>query len=84
LIGLGIFAVFIFLAFRSVWRNCDEGIKYGVTSAFTAFLIGGLFEYNGGDAEVATLMFFMLGLAMPGYVETTAMVPNSFGGFSNS
>jgi O-antigen ligase len=75
LIGLGIFAVFIFLAFRSVWRNCDEGIKYGVTSAFTAFLIGGLFEYNGGDAEVATLMFFLLGLAMSGYREPAAKDP---------
>ncbi len=74
LIGLGIFAAFVFLAFRSVWRDCDDGIKYGVASGFTAFLIGGLFEYNGGDAEVATLMFFLLGLAMPGYRESAARV----------
>ncbi len=72
LIGLGIFA-----AFRVVWKNPDDGIKYGVAAAFTAFLLGGFFEYNGGDAEVATLMFVLLGLAMPGYRGTAAEQPAS-------
>ena len=69
LIGLGLFLAFIFFAFREILRNRDEGIKYGAAAAFTVFLIGGFFEYNGGDAEIATLIFFLLGLAMPCYGE---------------
>ncbi len=69
LVGLCLYAAFIVLSFRAVWRNPDKGIKFGVAAALTAFLLGGLFEYNGGDAEVATLIFFLLGLAMAGRAE---------------
>ncbi|MCI4398401.1 MAG: O-antigen ligase family protein [Acidobacteria bacterium] len=65
LVGLGLFLAFVVLAFRAAWRNPDAGIKYGTAAALAVFLIGGFFEYNGGDAEVATLIFFLLGLAMP-------------------
>lgn len=78
LVGLGLFLAFVVLAFRVIWRNHDAGIKYGAAAALTVFLIGGFFEYNGGDAEVATLIFFMLGLAMPVTTQSRdeiAMVP---------
>jgi O-antigen ligase len=64
----GILGLFLFLAFlaavvRQAWRQPDPALKWGVLAALAAFLAGGLFEYNGGDVEVATLMFFLMGLA---------------------
>jgi len=51
---------------RRAWRQPDPALKWGVLAALAAFLVGGLFEYNGGDVEVATLMFFLMGLACVG------------------
>ena len=62
--GLALFLLFVVLAFKGLARQRDPALRYGVMAAFTAFLVGGLFEFNGGDAEVATLMFFLLGLGL--------------------
>ncbi len=62
-VGLLIFLAFLAAVVRRVLRQTDPVLKWGVLSALTAFLVGGLFEYNGGDVEVATLMFFLMGLA---------------------
>jgi len=66
LIGLGLFFAAVVASFVAVCRHPDPALRYGATSALAAFLAGGLFEFNGGDAEVATLLFFILGLALPG------------------
>jgi O-antigen ligase len=70
LVGLGLFVAFVIAVALGVWRNPDPALKWGVLAALVSFLIGGLFEYNGGDAEVATLLFFVLGLALPGRART--------------
>ena len=68
-VGLLLFLAFCAAAVRQIWRHPDPALRFGVLSAFTAFLAGGFFEFNGGDAEVATLMFFLLGLALAPPVE---------------
>ena len=64
LLGLVLFLAFVVAAFRGIARQPDPALRYGVLAAFTAFLVGGFFEFNAGDAEVATLMFFLVGLAL--------------------
>lgn len=61
--GLLIFLAFLAAVVRAVIRQPDPALKWGVLAALATFLVGGLFEYNGGDVEVATLMFFIMGLA---------------------
>lgn len=63
-VGLLIFLAFVAAAYRGMMRQADLALRYGAMAAFTAFLVGGLFEYNGGDAEVATLLFFLVGLSL--------------------
>lgn len=64
LVGLGLFLAFMGSALWAVWRCRDTALRWGVAAAALAFCIGGLFEYNGGDAEVSTLFFFLLGLPL--------------------
>ena len=66
IVGLFLFLAFLATAVRQAWRQPDPALKWGVLAALAAFLVGGLFEYNGGDVEVATLMFFLMGLACVG------------------
>lgn len=66
LVGLGLFLAFLASALWGVWRRGNPALRWGVTAAALAFCIGGLFEYNGGDAEVSTLFFFLLGLPLGG------------------
>lgn len=61
--GLLLFLAFLAAVVRALLRHPDPALKWGVLAALAAFLVGGLFEYNGGDVEVATLVFFLMGLA---------------------
>jgi O-antigen ligase len=61
--GLLLFLAFLAAAARQLLRHPNPALKWGVLAALAAFLVGGLFEYNGGDVEVATLLFFLLGMA---------------------
>jgi len=64
IIGLLLFLAFIVAAFRGMLRQENRALRFGAMAALTAFLVGGLFEFNGGDAEVAMLVFFLVGLAL--------------------
>jgi len=65
-VGLLLFLAFLAATVRRIWRQPDPALKWGALAALAAFLVGGLFEYNGGDVEVATLLFFLMGLACAG------------------
>lgn len=66
IVGLALFLAFLAAAVRQIWRQPEPALKWGVLAALAAFLVGGLFEYNVGDVEVATLLFFLMGLACVG------------------
>lgn len=61
-VGFALFLLFLALALRDLLRQTDFALRYGALAGLVTFLFGGLFEFNGGDAEVATLAFFLLGL----------------------
>lgn len=63
-VGFALFAAFCAAAFVRMAKQANPALKYGAMAAFAAFLVGGLFEFNAGDAEVATLAFFLVGLAL--------------------
>ena len=63
-VGLALFLAFCAAAFLQMSRQSDPALRYGAMAAFAAFLVGGLFEFNAGDAEVATMVFFLVGLAL--------------------
>ncbi len=65
-VGLLLFLAFAGATLRALARHPDPRLRYGLLAAFAAFLAGGFFEFNGGDAEVATLLFFLLGLGLAG------------------
>lgn len=64
LLGLVLFLAFVVTAFRRIATQPDPALRYGGLAALTAILVGGFFEFNLGDAEVATLIFFLVGLAL--------------------
>jgi len=64
LLGLVLFLAFVVAAFKRISAQPNPGLKYGAMAALTAILVGGFFEFNVGDAEVATLIFFVVGLAV--------------------
>lgn len=68
-VGFGLFLLFLALAIRDLLRQPDRALRYGVMAGWVSFLVGGLFEFNAGDAEVATLAFFLLGLGCGGTLE---------------
>jgi len=63
-VGLLLLLAFFVSAFREIARQPETSLRIGATAALTTFLVGGVFEFNGGDAEVATLLFFLVGLAL--------------------
>jgi O-antigen ligase len=74
--AIGLAALLIFLtaiarALMKALRNArDAGdararaIALGGLAAFTGFLVEGLFEWNFGDAEVVTLLYAIVGMAL--------------------
>jgi O-antigen ligase len=62
--GLILFLAFSAAAFSAMARASDPSLRFAAMASFAAFLAGGIFEFNGGDAEVATLVFFLVGLAL--------------------
>ncbi len=51
---------FVFL--RKTDNEFYKGVALGLTMGFIAFLIGGFFEHNVGDAEVIIFIMFLLGI----------------------
>jgi O-antigen ligase len=76
LVGLGVFIWLILVAYKYAWEiykrqaGYFKGIAWGFLGSLTAFLIGGLSQYNFGDSEVVMLFYFLLGMVMviPGIV----------------
>lgn len=68
LIESGIFGFAAFIFFLAVlFKNLislDETVKFAFLAPFVFILIGGLFEYNIGDAEVASVFAFLMGLSV--------------------
>ena len=71
-LGLILFLAFVVAAFRRIASQPNPALRYGAMAALTAILVGGFFEFNVGDAEVATLIFFVVGLALNQQRETQA------------
>ena len=63
IIGLLLFFLLIYLIARAIFKQVDPSLKYGGLAVLACFLIGGFFDYNGGDAVISTVNFFLLGLA---------------------
>lgn len=63
ILGLVTFFLFLFSLFREIYSIKNE-VKESFIFIFLFFLLGGFFEYNLGDAEVASLFSFMMGLSI--------------------
>lgn len=61
IIGLAGYLAFIIVLLLSIMKSASP-VKWGFLAMFCYFLLGGLFEYNVGDAEVAGLFAFFAGL----------------------
>lgn len=62
-VGLFLFGLFLLGLLRDIRQGSLPVVRAAALGALATFLAGGLFEYNGGDAEVSTLLFFVAGLA---------------------
>lgn len=51
-----------FLFLKETDNEFYRGLVLGLTMGFLAFLVGGFFEHNVGDAEVIILIMFLLGI----------------------
>lgn len=63
--GIFGFAAYIFFL-AALFKNLislDENNKFALLAPFVLFVIGGLFEYNLGDAEVVSFFAFLMGLS---------------------
>ena len=49
------------------------GIWLGTLGALTAFLVSSLVNYNYGDAEVAMMFWFLMGIASTDYTDSTSV-----------
>ena len=70
-IGLAAFLLFLAAiaralvrAFRTAHDPLGRAIAIGGLAAFAGFLVEGLFEWNFGDAEVVTLLYALVGMAL--------------------
>jgi len=71
LIGLAAYLFVWYVFFREMIRKAMatidpfiRGVTIGTIGALVGFHVAGLFEYNLGDSEVATMMWFIVGLGM--------------------
>jgi hypothetical protein len=71
LIGLAAYLFVWYAFFRGMIRKAItatdpfvRGVTIGVIGALVGFHLAGLFEYNLGDSEVATMMWFIVGLGL--------------------
>ncbi len=58
--GYVLYRNFVFL--KRTDSEFYRGVVLGLTTGFLAFLVGGFFEHNVGDAEVIILIMFLLGI----------------------
>lgn len=89
-IGLATFVIFLAAiaralvrGFRAAREPSERAITIGGLAAFAGFLVEGLFEWNFGDAEVVTLLYALVGMALaatspqpPGGSEPVEMAPS--------
>lgn len=61
IVGLAGYAAFIVVLLLSIMKS-GSPLKWGFLAMTAYFLLGGIFEYNLGDAEVAGLFAFFAGL----------------------
>jgi O-antigen ligase len=61
IVGLASYLGFLALLLAAILKSCGN-LKWGFLSVLLYFCLGGLFEYNLGDAEVAGFFAFMMGL----------------------
>ena len=63
---LNIWVCFFFLLFKKVTSDerdlSSQWVVFGSGAVVMAFLVGGIFETNFYDAEVASLLFFIMSL----------------------
>ncbi|MBI3597174.1 MAG: O-antigen ligase family protein [Nitrospirae bacterium] len=71
LIGLAVYLYVWYAFFREMIRKAIastdpfvRGVTIGAIGALVGFHVAGLFEYNLGDSEVATMMWFIVGLGL--------------------
>lgn len=62
-VGLLLFILFLLALVRDIRGGAFSVLQTAALGALATFLAGGIFEFNGGDAEVSTLFFFVAGLA---------------------
>lgn len=60
--GFAAYIFFLVALFKNL-ISLDESNKFTFLAPFVLFLIGGLFEYNLGDAEVVSFFAFLMGLS---------------------
>lgn len=63
IIGFAMFIFFLIVILKSI-LSLEQEIKFPFLASFVFFLLGGLFEYNLGDAEVVSLFSFLMGLSI--------------------
>jgi len=63
ILGLISYLIFLGFLFKSLTEMKDDHFL-SFLFMFIFFLLGGLFEYNLGDAEVTSLFSFMMGLGL--------------------
>jgi O-antigen ligase len=71
LIGLSAYLYLWYIFFREMIRKVmvstdsfTRGVMIGTIGALVGFHVAGLFEYNLGDSEVVTMMWFIVGLGL--------------------
>lgn len=56
--------VFLWRTYKAASNRLARGVAIGGLAAFTGFNVNGLFEWNFGDQEVVTILWFVVGLSL--------------------